>query len=408
MTLFNRHKGSGKDHISPSIFQTREKLHFSKRNLPILVKMFFVCLIISFMANEFSVLNFLTGENLPGIIASISHWANADYNEEKNYTDVTNSTPLSKSDAQDTKVNADNEPIVMSEISYLEILECTISQEERVIFHHYDDYNNDGTYEMFAIVANRVKLESFENTDDWYNGTTGDIWFINIDGAKKIEQEKEYYNQPDIYLVENAKFFVYRTCVRSLGLDDSCIDLDDSYLWGVNKDGEPYQHSISGRGYTFRINEYNEIELGQLRPDSRYDRYYIENVGTIFCSSWKPYYFYWDGTNFKEYGGKKIAIETLYSIEGAEELFEKIRLGFLENHGMTVIEIREIYYRENQVININFVCRKNPDGMHKNWCAALRRIKNDFETAYFEGEYRPALIPSSATFPKDSFENIFS
>lgn len=285
----------------------------------------------------------------------------------------------------------ESQHLLMSEASFTEYLQSCISQENCILTYQYNDYNNDGDCELFALVGR----EENDNAEDNEQGFSGEIWFVNQEGARLVEKSMNYCNFPYPFLVNDVVFLAFEKFYTSDSL---------TYLWGVNAKGEPYQPNLSGKGNGLSCNDYNEIELIHSTQD-----FLDEGLG----HTWKPYYFYWGGTNFREYGGLLISSEELLRLDGAEELLAQIRRELEEDEtaggkGYSNVEMKEIYYRENGIININYKCAFAEDASNTiyNYTATLRYRNNDLKIipAYSglleEGYYLDAFIPAIATYPK--------
>lgn len=177
------------------------------------------------------------------------------------------------------KMNSDNEEvrIAKTQDSYLKYLKGVIDGE--IAFYDYNDYDGNGDCEMFALVG--------EKDADWQN-VSGELWYVDQTGAKKIEYDKKiYWSNPETYRIKGQCF---------LALEEFYETGSVTFLWGV-REGIPYQPNLSGKGNGISVNEYDEIEL----VDSEYDAGKVADM--MLGHTWKCYYFYYDGENFKEYGG---------------------------------------------------------------------------------------------------------
>lgn len=286
--------------------------------------------------------------------------------------------------------NDDNQKVIMPESKYLEYLQSNVNRD--IIFSHYDDYDGDGLYEVFAIVESNLRKE-YEEYSDYY----GTIWFINHNSAIEIEGDaKNYY--PPLVFVMGGKVFVAFSQVWSTG---SIV-----YIWGV-ADEEPYEPMISGKASDIRLNEFNELELTHSTYDLCFDKEihdefdddYIDKYGNVYPllsgHTWKNYYFYFDGNVFKEYGGINIEIDDLLRSDKGREIVEKI---YEESY-----IIDSIYYRENGIININISKEDDKSIRYSNLTLRCDDGKLDIVPSewgeYNEGIYLDAMIPEIATYP---------
>lgn len=301
------------------------------------------------------------------------------------------------------------EKLTMSRSAYREGLYCAIGSDMYMVADYYADFNHDGNYEMFALVTTEdnyvLETATYAHREENVSFILGQIWFVNQDGARNIsltdshDTSLEYWATFDILTFGEDKFL---PCIKE-GFSKNIV-----YLWGVTPSGEPYQSDFSGYGSDILLNNHNEIELFY----SNYDFYYVAETGGLVGPTYNPYYFYWDGKSFKEYGGTLISIDSLCSINGSKKLLEQVYTELIESAGD--IQMKEVYYRENGVININYQCRENiSDDDYSNYNVTLRYEDGKLKIIPGEsgllrkGLYHPALIELIAIFPETSFEKLF-
>ena len=218
--------------------------------------------------------------------------------------------------------------LIMSESSYKNIIEET-SQNE-IVYSHYNDFDSDGICEMFAIVGDEI--------DD--DIISGEIWFANQQGAYKIEKSKDYWKNPNVYLFDDDMFIAFNEYYTTGTI---------TYLWGVQND-KPFQPSLTEKANGFTINNYNEVVVSDDTYDAVktiYDNWKVLPDDEVWTGhTWNKYYYYWNGNSFREYGAIEITVDDLLQIEGSDELIE-----YINGSGST---INEIYYRANNVFQINY------------------------------------------------------
>ncbi len=273
--------------------------------------------------------------------------------------------------------------VIMSEINYIQYLREIVG--DNILFYNYNDYDGDGYCEAFAL----VKDDSYE-INDYSNIVRGKIWFVNQNGAKEIESYELLYSiSPHFFSAGGKAFIAFETYYGLNGRK--------TYIWGV-KDQTPYQPNISGKGNGFYINKYNEIELCHSTLDLVWDITLDQCTGRTD----KNYYFYFDGTTFKEYGGIEIDVENIKSLQNGNDIIDWIY------EKSCVID--SIYYRENGIININ-IHEEFGEGSVRRFHIDLRL---DGEKAYLLndeinsglsdlnfGLYLKALCPEIATYPEE-------
>lgn len=138
-------------------------------------------------------------------------------------------------------------------------------------------------------------------------------------------------------------------------------------------------------------NQYGEVLIVQTTLDIG-----LDGAGR----SWKPYYFHMDENGmFKEYGGIETSLDFIYSMNGLKAIMEK--------HLPESAEITSIYYRNNGIVNVNYIAEHpNIKGTLLNCYITLRF---DGTQTWLEqqdyGVYLAAYIPKLADFPASLSDN---
>lgn len=237
------------------------------------------------------------------------------------------------------KVKNEIQEIIMSETSYKNEINKKSNQE--IVYSHYNDFDSDKTYEMFAIVGESSKEKTEEDV------IRGEIWFVNQQGAYKIEELRDYWMYPKEYLFGKSVFIAFEEHYTTGAV---------TYLWGV-QDGKPFQPSLTAKANGFRINKYNEVvitnsayDAGKMIPD---DWKVLPDDELWAGHTYNQYYYFWNGDSFKEYGAIEITVDELLKIDGTSELIE-----YIKDLNAT---INEIYYRNNNIIQINYQIEEHLD-----------------------------------------------
>ena len=272
-----------------------------------------------------------------------------------------------------------NGEIIMSEQKYIEYLQDNVDGD--ILFSYYNDYDGVGYCEMFALMGDNAEFALIDEGNLY-----GKIWFINKDGIDEVESnEIEYWTSPYEFSVDNKIFIAF---------EKAYVTGSQTFIWGV-RDGKPYQPNISGKVHGLKINEYSEREV----THSTYDMIYEKSSGSMIGHTWKKYYFYFDGSTFREYGGINIKVEDLIKIPEVKNIVNEIY--------SNSYEIDSIYFRGNNVININIFHDSDEEIRYYN--ITLRYIDDkwnivpgEYELYYEEGHYLRAFIPTVATYP-DAF-----
>ncbi len=186
----------------------------------------------------------------------------------------------------------------------------------------YDDYDGDGVYEAFAFVADRKSP-----SDYLFEGYGGVFLLVTQDSMEELDAM-------DSGLIPGAYFrFGDRKIVRLDYINSLTSSV--SFLWTVDG-GKPRGLNLSGWGQYFHKDSEGNLCLLHSVYDGTSD-----HTG----HSYKPYYFYFDGQDFVEYGAVPITVDQFLTCPGAEGILAEI-----EQDGMTVADI---LYRKNGLIHLN-------------------------------------------------------
>lgn len=229
--------------------------------------------------------------------------------------------------------------------------------------YFYEDFDGNGTYEMFAeatVIA------------------SGAVWFVNDEGAIFLDSNIAGFSvEPPILLdMQQQKFAVF----KSYG--DAARTAD--YTYSV-RDGVPYETNIS-KHMIDGANQYGEVLVVHTTHDA-----FMDGAGDILGRTWKPYYFYLDEDgSFKEYGGVEVDLDFVRSMSGAQTTLEK--------HLPQEAIIESIYYRDNGVININYYTEER-GGKAMNYITMRCDDTQALLEAAERGMYLPAVLPELAQYP---------
>ena len=226
---------------------------------------------------------------------------------------------------------------------------------------YYADYDGDGRHEAFA----------YAKTADYEDCSEGDIWFVNSDGTTKLDSGKCYWDEFAVVGKAPHKLFVANEYRTSTSKTD---------MWIVQK-GVP-------RSVNANIS----------------DIYAGDSDTPLFCTvdaydgwtdgsghTWKKYYFYFEGTQLREYGGIYISKAQFLKFKNAKEILNK----YTPKYSSLV----SIIYRSNHVINLNF---SESGEFGANHYVSVK-YRNGAVTFWESGEglYRTASHSSIATYPKE-------
>lgn len=186
----------------------------------------------------------------------------------------------------------------------------------------YDDYDGDGVCEAFALVADREFPSEYI-----FEGYGGVFLLVTQDSIEELFSR-------DYGLIPGAYFrFGDRKIVRLDYINSFSSSV--SYLWTV-EGTSPRAMNLSGRGQYFHMDDEGNICLLHSVYDGT-----SEHTG----HSYKPYYFYFDGNDFVEYGAVPMTAGQFLTCRGAGEVLEELAL-----EGLAV---DSILYRKNGLIHLN-------------------------------------------------------
>lgn len=253
-----------------------------------------------------------------------------------------------------------------------------------VVFYEFGDFDNDNHTEMFAIVGEHI-------TSDIESQYVGELWFINKKSAIKIKDHEIYWDDTQTMLFDNTEILIL-----SKYLTTGTI----TYVWGV-RDGAPYELPFSGKIDGLKRGTKNEFEgTGSEYDFTSEDSWENGSLETSYYGhTYKTYYFYFDGQNFREYGGATITLDDFKLFKNADKCINKIT-----KNGEI---ISSILYRSNDTITVNLqLVETNPeDSRLKNitYSNVTYRVNgpNLENPVYDSGNYNSCLVSSIAVFPSD-------
>ena len=214
------------------------------------------------------------------------------------------------------------------------------------------------------------------------------LWYADASGSQYLESTQAInFSLGRVYDVGDCLLF----CV-----EDNYTAVSQTHVWTV-RDGSPERIYLASGQQPSIITQ----EDGQdfFFTFDAYDRYSNGSGHT-----WKHYYMYWNGNGFTEYGGLRITEAQLRAVEGASRWLDEI----IASGGV----IGDIFYRENGIVNINYITSGGwTDGTVNNKNATLRISGGIAELVYSEeetldgsddGGVYAASVLGNASFP-DAF-----
>jgi hypothetical protein len=227
----------------------------------------------------------------------------------------------------------------------------------------------------------------------------GNVWYVTKSGAKTLLEDSvitadNVYQRPFLWKVGTTEIF---KCENAPGGSSSI-----SYAWYL-KNGKPVQLPYVGMDLRYTGN-------GQFMTiGESFDMNFTDGLGT--GHTYKRYYLYWSKDGFKEYGGLRISKQQLLKVKGSKEIIDVIvKSGHI---------VDEIYYRNNNTININYHTGNKRNGNFDNVTLLLKNNsaipqlinidKNISKAESFDasnmsdfsygGIYRSAFFTRIATYP---------
>ena len=188
-----------------------------------------------------------------------------------------------------------------------------------VIYFGSADFDGDGIGEAFALVDVPVENATYM--------TEQKLVFITENGVKYLQTNENYadvdpfkiYDLTDVCLFVAEKYGTSATVKYVWAVENGdVVDLSKQFSGDINYEG----------GNLFTVYE---------------DAYDGWADGTVHTR--KPYYYYYENKQLKEYGGIYITEDELLEFEGAKEIIDEIKTS-----GLT---ITDIIYRSNGLIHIN-------------------------------------------------------
>lgn len=229
---------------------------------------------------------------------------------------------------------------------------CTT--EESFVFD-YDDYDNNGHYEAFAIYE-------------------GQLWFADAESCEQVSHNTYNYYDIDGKITgahgEKAIYLYTDRCATSILTD----------IWKV-ENGTLVMDQWSGVGQVMCTEDmwYDKFVL----VCDAYDSYYDAEMEMMMGHTWKPYFYTYNNGKIEPYDGEEIAQENIENICGFELAKEIEKEGY---------EIGKIYLWEDDIVTINYSIQQADGSVrYENivWdCHGGDDQKGDYY--YLPGSERPA------------------
>lgn len=253
---------------------------------------------------------------------------------------------------------------------------------EEILFWECDDFCNTSKLSAFAIVGredNMTALYAHDNTVTVLKSNA------NFYGTKYSDVGDTV---PYVAKLGDQALFVAENGAYGSG--------SESFAWAIGKDINRTKQ-IFNTGMCLTYIEGNDFVTHDSTFDNSTTGSAIDGIG----HTWKPYYLFWNGSDFSEYGGIEITEEQFLQTDNGKTFIDRIK----SEGGI----VGKIFYRSNNIININYYTVDESlseyERSNKNITLKLDgRTLSEIETgAGFEtgaGIYVAAMFPDIAVYPE--------
>ena len=262
-----------------------------------------------------------------------------------------------------------------SHIEYMELLKTTVPQAALNFQNEWmvkvGDYTGDGEDDMIAFVC----IDYYSETEGGSEGTYYLYYCSNNRISVYDTIRGGFYNLPKILKVSNISLLYYTLGYGGPTGDSFCWKCSEEKLIPIVTPGEL---TLIGDNQFSCISS----DFGSVLPDG--DKYTIGRC-------WYTYYYFFNGSEFKEYAGKKITADEFSAIPGGKDI-----LSTIQQNGMT---IRSIFYRANGIININCSIRQEAQNQGESGRTAFYYLELVYRggSLYVNGEWKEGNIQASLT-----------
>lgn len=255
-------------------------------------------------------------------------------------------------------------------------------ESERDWILKYGDFTNDGKDEMIAFVYELTDRDEEMEFGNYY------LYYSTQDALTVCDTlAGSFYRLPEMYETGNSSIIFYTVGYGGPTGKSFCWRCTDDDLVPVTMPGEM---ELIGDNY-FRC---LKSGFDSFLADGESDTY---SPGRCFYN----YYYFFDGEQFREYGGKSLSEEQFAETFDGADILQQLRYSGLA--------VDNIYYRSNGIIDINCSYRTEKtlwsDDLPKTGTGfeyiELRLTDNGFETAdgLQPGRIKAALTPDCAIYP---------
>jgi len=191
---------------------------------------------------------------------------------------------------------------------------------EPVFKYWYDDFDNDGSKELFAAVGTEV-----QGTTLWFSS---DKETVNFPIPGFVYCDEGYGPEGICSINAEQKLFVVEAGGGGSGSKSMCFYVNNGIAIPAPLCGENLRQT-AGTEFTINPSAFDNAVLDGIECGHTYKRYYL----------------HWTGTEFTEYTGQEISLEELEKYEGGSDAIRQA-----ESEGYSV---GTIFRRDNGIINVN-------------------------------------------------------
>lgn len=248
---------------------------------------------------------------------------------------------LNEDKSQITITQGTKEPDCSATPLIEEIVDWSITQNNKILEKNpkYKTYTNYSFSLKDAYITIYITPDS--NTD--FMNFHGDIWAYGKDWVTQVEEDA--YISPNTYGINTLNDIEYFRYDRSYVTDSFTV------LLILDDKKQLRQISLSGA-----LNDVNGDELTVF--ESSYDLLYLKSENYTCGHSWKPYYYYLDEYDIKEYETHGIEKEDFLKYQGAQEILDQITLKYENADKKLTFKFLE---RDNGLIHINLMLESSQD-----------------------------------------------
>ena len=216
------------------------------------------------------------------------------------------------------------------------------SEDKGILAFGYADYDGNGSYEAFALMGRQ-----YSDPSELEYNETATLWYVSEDYTMQCEKKCGSYPEESVLFFQDGKY-VFRISEGNGGSGTL------NRLWSV-ENGNPIRiaggysdysqdltNSISSN--TYYADNIENMQQGEGDNWYAYPSYFDASINED-GHTWKRYYYHWNGSSMREYGGIEVPIEDIRRLSGGREALEQAEArGYIAT---------KAFYRGNDIVNVN-------------------------------------------------------